>query len=80
MFVDLAPDFQRMCDSTSITNTTSTRPAIDPGALAYSRQRTPVPRLGKPDDVSAAALFLVSDDCSYTTGVNQMVDGGWMAG
>ncbi len=69
-----------MRDSTSITNTTSTRPAIDPGALAYSEQRTAMPRLGNPDDVAAAALFLASDDCSYTTGVNQMVDGGWMAG
>ena len=54
-------------------------PAIEPGALAYSEQRTPMPRLGRPDDVAAAALFLASDECSYTTGVNLMVDGGWMA-
>jgi glucose 1-dehydrogenase len=55
-------------------------PAIEPQALAYSEQRTPMPRLGRPDDVAAAALFLASDECSYTTGVNLMVDGGWMAG
>lgn len=53
--------------------------AMDPGALAYSKSRTPMPRLGKPNDVAAAALFLASDECTYTTGVNLMVDGGWMA-
>jgi NAD(P)-dependent dehydrogenase (short-subunit alcohol dehydrogenase family) len=54
--------------------------AIDPRALAYSEQRTPMPRLGKPNDVAAAALFLASDECSYTTGATLMVDGGWIAG
>lgn len=54
-------------------------PAVDPQAIAYSEQRTPMPRLGKPEDVAAAALFLASDDCRYTTGINLMVDGGWMA-
>jgi NAD(P)-dependent dehydrogenase (short-subunit alcohol dehydrogenase family) len=53
--------------------------ANDPGALDYSRRRTPWPRLGAPDDVAGAALFLASDMASYITGVNLMVDGGWMA-
>lgn len=54
--------------------------ANDPDALDYSRQRTPWPRLGTPNDVAGAALFLASDMASYITGVNLMVDGGWMAG
>lgn len=54
--------------------------ANDPKALGYSRQRTPWPRLGQPEDVAGAALFLASDMASYITGVNLMVDGGWMAG
>lgn len=45
----------------------------------YSTSRTTWPRLGLPSDVAAATLFLASDDSSYITGENLMVDGGWMA-
>ncbi|MBZ9683473.1 MULTISPECIES: SDR family NAD(P)-dependent oxidoreductase [unclassified Mesorhizobium] len=54
--------------------------ANDPHALDYSHRRTPWPRLGHPNDVAGAALFLASDMASYVTGINLMVDGGWMAG
>ena len=54
--------------------------ANDPEALDYSRRRTPWPRLGHPNDVAGAALFLASNMASYVTGINLMVDGGWMAG
>lgn len=54
--------------------------ANDPDALEYSRRRTPWPRLGEPRDVANAALFLASDMATYMTGVNLMVDGGWIAG
>jgi NAD(P)-dependent dehydrogenase (short-subunit alcohol dehydrogenase family) len=53
--------------------------AVDPEMLDYSRSRAPLPRLGKPMDVARAALFLASDDATYLTGHNLMVDGGWMA-
>jgi glucose 1-dehydrogenase len=51
----------------------------DPEALAYSHARTPFPRLGRPADVAGAALFLASEDSGYVSGVNLLVDGGWMA-
>jgi NAD(P)-dependent dehydrogenase (short-subunit alcohol dehydrogenase family) len=54
--------------------------AVDPKWLAYSRERTPMPRLGHPDDVASAALFLASDEATFITGENLLVDGGWMAG
>lgn len=54
--------------------------AVEERWLAYSRARTPMPRLGHPDDVANAALFLASDEATYITGENIMVDGGWMAG
>ncbi len=46
---------------------------------AYVRSRTPFPRLGAPRDVAAAVAFLASDNATYISGVNLMVDGGWMA-
>ena len=44
-----------------------------------STSRTPMPRLGRPDDVANAALFLASDEATFMTGENILVDGGWMA-
>ncbi len=51
----------------------------DADVLDRARRRTPWPRFGAPDDVARAALYLASDDASFVTGVNLMVDGGWMA-
>ena len=51
----------------------------DPDTLAYSHARTPFHRLGRPEDVAGAALFLASDDSGYVSGTNLLVDGGWMA-
>lgn len=59
--------------------TGKTGPAIAPEVLAYSRARTPWQRLGRPEDVANAVLFLASDEATYITGENLMVDGGWMA-
>jgi NAD(P)-dependent dehydrogenase (short-subunit alcohol dehydrogenase family) len=59
-----------------------TRPADEPDApevLEYSHARTPFPRLGQPQDVANAAVFLASDESSYISGTNLLVDGGWMA-
>jgi glucose 1-dehydrogenase len=50
-----------------------------PELLEYSYARTPFHRLGHPDDVAGAALFLASDDARYVSGITLLVDGGWMA-
>ncbi len=53
--------------------------AVEPRWLDYSHARTPLPRLGRSEDVANAALFLASDEATFITGENLMVDGGWMA-
>ena len=57
----------------------SGRPGTGDPGLEYSYSRTPFPRLGRPEDVAGAALFLASDDCTFVSGHNLLVDGGWMA-
>ena len=43
-------------------------------------ERFPVPRIGTPDDIAAAVLFLASEEASYITGTELLVDGGSIAG
>jgi len=70
-----------VCNAVAPGKIVTGKPGIDddPARLARSQSRTPWPRLGKPEDVASAALFLASDMASFVTGVNLMVDGGWMA-
>jgi len=42
--------------------------------------RIPKGRVGKPEDIGAAAAFLASDEADYITGTVLYVDGGWLAG
>jgi NAD(P)-dependent dehydrogenase (short-subunit alcohol dehydrogenase family) len=41
--------------------------------------QTPMQRLGQPEEIAKAALFLSSDDSSFMTGTYLVVDGGWTA-
>ncbi|WP_198671212.1 SDR family oxidoreductase [Oceanibium sediminis] len=45
-----------------------------------SLARHPAGRFGAPEEVAAAALFLASDESSFTTGALLPVEGGWLAG
>jgi len=39
-----------------------------------------VGRMGRPEEVAAAAVYLASDESSFVTGATFMIDGGWSAG
>ncbi|MGL4290384.1 MAG: SDR family oxidoreductase [Phreatobacter sp.] len=56
------------------------RKADPQAAEAASRARHPLNRLGLPEEVAEAALFLASDAAAFTTGTTLAVDGGWLAG
>jgi NAD(P)-dependent dehydrogenase (short-subunit alcohol dehydrogenase family) len=70
-----------ICNAVAPGRILTGKPMNDGGndPIEYSHMRTPMSRLGRPDDVAQAALFLASDEATYITGHNLMVDGGWMA-
>jgi NAD(P)-dependent dehydrogenase (short-subunit alcohol dehydrogenase family) len=55
------------------------RQADPEAARAVWKQRHPMGRIGQPEEVARAALFLASDDSSFVTGTLLFVDGGWTA-
>ena len=79
--VDYAKDLI-VCNSISPGKIVTGKPglAMDPALLDNARRRTPWPRLGRPQDIANAAVFLASNRATFITGANLVVDGGWLAG
>jgi NAD(P)-dependent dehydrogenase (short-subunit alcohol dehydrogenase family) len=57
------------------------RSGVDPATAAaiksHLTQVIPMKRMAKAEEVARAVLFLASEDASFTTGAELMVDGGW---
>ncbi len=60
--------------------TSSVLPAgANAAALAQAfLARIPLHRMGEPDDIARATLFLLAPASSYVTGVTLVVDGGYL--
>ena len=60
--------------------------SISPGGIFNNQSETfvknyetkvPMKRMGKPSDIAPAICFMLSDESSYITGQNIIIDGGW---
>ena len=61
------------------TDTPMIRKALTPEALEALASSQPMGRLGRPEELAKAVLFLASDDASFVTGSAMYVDGGQTA-
>jgi 3-oxoacyl-[acyl-carrier protein] reductase len=62
---------------TDMTDATARRVGVEPEEYRKAAaERTPVRRVGYPEDIAAAAAFLCSDEASFITGQTLYVDGG----
>ena len=65
------------CINPGIVNSGSIKPYLeDPNARKVLEERLPLNRVGEPEDVANAVLFMASDEASWITGTVLDVDGG----
>jgi NAD(P)-dependent dehydrogenase (short-subunit alcohol dehydrogenase family) len=80
MALEWAPRVRVNCVCPGVIETPMTAPLLaDPAFREAAVRRHPLGRLGRPEDVAAAILYLSSDEAAFITGVALPVDGGYTA-
>jgi NAD(P)-dependent dehydrogenase (short-subunit alcohol dehydrogenase family) len=51
---------------------------LGPDDVAFLTKKTPMKRIGEPEEVSEVVMFLLSEASSYLTGAEIAVDGGFL--
>lgn len=74
---ELAPDVLVNAIAPGAIDTGMVR-SLPPDRLAALVEMIPLKRLGTPEEVAAAVLFLASSECGYMTGATIDLNGGWM--
>jgi NAD(P)-dependent dehydrogenase (short-subunit alcohol dehydrogenase family) len=79
--VELAPHGVRVnAVAPTFVETPMTAPFLaDPAYRADVERRIPLGRIGRPEDVTGAVVYLASDAAALVTGTSLLVDGGWTA-
>jgi len=68
------------CIAPGVIKTAMTKDMLnDPAQKQGLEAQTPYPRLGEPEDIAFAAVYLASDESDFVTGHVLVVDGGWIA-
>jgi len=67
------------CIAPGIIKTAMTKEMLaDETTRKFLESSTPYPRLGEPEDIAQAAVYLASDESDFVTGEVLVVDGGWV--
>ena len=70
---------QRGFQARSVVGGVYVKMLADPAMARFVLERIPLGRLGRPEEVAAAAVFLLSDQAGLITGASLLADGGWTA-
>ena len=65
------------CVGPGFIDTDLTRKVLGNDGILELQQRIPIKRLGKPEEIASLVSWLVSDENTYVTGQNIIIDGGF---
>jgi len=77
--LEYAPTIRVNAVSPGMIRTPLTELLLDDGGIGFEereRAKTPLARIGTPEDIADVVVFLCSDDARFITGQNLVVDGG----